>query len=995
MAQTVVIDIEARFIDRTQGVEAASRKLDQFSRTVDKAVSTANKLNNKKIAPSVDAKDSVFLQKIAKAKARADALGKKRTAMVLDAVDKASRKIMEVWGKAKAFVRAKHEAIMNIKNSGAMRALGTVKGALQGLVGRAWNITLRIKDGLTAPIRKIMGSPVGKVLSLAGLAGIGGTITSAVSQQVTQENLEAQYATMFGNKSGKGMEEGYKMAKERISELIDFAGQTPFTRQEIFQADKILQSYTGGKLNNEQNRNLVGNLAAIGGTDYASMATVMGRMYVNMAGGHGIGDSLMSLREMGVLSAEAEEHIQSLADKVKSGSMTIDEAWQGVNDSFSDYNGMMQEMSDKLGNLLLGVKAFVTNNILGKIGEGLSESLSPFLQEFRTWRGSPEGKAWIANFGKGIKSGASELATKLLGVTKTVAKAWNDAFNPKYKTRGWEDLSFFDKIGIMWKNLKKSFRKWWSGNGKDFTADISEKIGKGLAEAGSGLLKGLFGLDAGEEGSISDIAGTIAESFTEGFKEGFDITGVLDGMYETAKKHPLLSLFLAGSLTLKGLEKLPLGGGGGGGGESSSPVGDLISDINSGYLLYDNLRNHGKGGKGGKGLFGKTKGSSSDSWVKAGGKVNGQGGKLSKLGKLGKFGKLGGVAGLALSGIGLYSMLSSTEAGTKGRREGMGEWLGGTLGGIGAGMLGGAMFGLPGMLVGGAIGGIAGSGLGKKIAKKIGGGKGTKVKAKVDTDVVAGKVKGAKKVADKTKKETKKNVKGGKAVQVKQNMEVVAGKVSAKGGTGGVKSKASKAAKKAAEGGKATTVTTKTTAKTNVTRTKGSVGGWKPSANNLGIPNSVSARVRVNVTKVKGSVGGYTPTGSFRGGFYGNGVPHYGDGGFVRGGSQLAVLAEEGTPEAVIPLGAHRRQRGRELWAKAGEYLGVKNFGSGGIVGGGNVGSMSGGGVNVNVGGITITVEGANIEEALASNKDKIVQEIAEALNDALESQFNNMPASA
>ena len=983
MAQTVVIDIEARFIDRTQGVEVASRKLDQFSKSIDKAVSTANKLNNKKIAPTVDAKDSWFLRKLDKCKARAEALGKKRTVMVLDAMDKATRKIMDVWGRAKAFVREKHQAILDLKNSGAMRALGTVKGALQSLVGRAWNITLRIKDGLTAPIRKIMGSPVGKVLSLAGLAGLGGTITSAVSQQVTQENLEAQYATMFGNKSGKGMEEGYRMAKERISELIDFAGQTPFTRQEIFQADKILQSYTGGKLNNEQNRNLVGNLAAIGGTDYASMATVMGRMYVNMAGGHGIGDSLMSLREMGVLSAEAEQNITSLADKVKSGAMTIDEAWEGVNDSFSDYNGMMQEMSNKLGNLLLGVKAFVTNNILGKIGEGLSESLSPFLQEFRTWRGTPEGKAWIANFGNGIKEGASKLASKFLSVTKAVATAWNEAFNSDES----KNMSFFDKVGMMWKKLKDSFNEWWTGNGKRFTADIAEKIGKGLAEAGSGLLKGLFGLEAGEEGSISDIAGTIASSFIDGFKENFDITGVLDGMYETAKKHPLLSLFLAGSLTLKGLEKLPNFGGSGGGGGESGGAGGLIDSLNSGYLLYDNLKNHGKGS--GKSIFGKSKGSSSDAWVKAGGKVNGQGGKLAKLGKLGKFGKLGGVAGLALGGLGLYSMLSSTQSGTAERREGWGDWLGGTLGGIGAGMLGGAMFGLPGMLIGGAVGGLAGSGIGKKVASKIGGGK---TSAKMDMSVTAGSIKGVDKVAQKAKKQAEKSVKK-KKVEGKVNVEMKAAKVSASK----IGKSASKAASKAlgGKGGKGATVTTTTTAKTNVTRQKGSVGGWKPSANNLGIPNSINARVRVNVTKVKGSVGGYTPSGSFRGGFYGNGVPHYGDGGFVHGGSQLAIVAEEGTPEAIIPLGAHRRQRGRELWAKAGEYLGVKQFGAGGIVGGGSIGSSGSGRVNVNVGGITIKVEGADIESALSANKDKIVMEIAEALNDALESQFNNMPASA
>lgn len=47
----------------------------------------------------------------------------------------------------------------------------------------------------------------------------------------------------------------------------------------------------------------------------------------------------------------------------------------------------------------------------------------------------------------------------------------------------------------------------------------------------------------------------------------------------------------------------------------------------------------------------------------------------------------------------------------------------------------------------------------------------------------------------------------------------------------------------------------------------------------------------------------------------------------------LYSLAEEGTPEMVIPLGSHRRDRGVDLWERAGHMLGITGFFNGGIAG--------------------------------------------------------------
>lgn len=136
-------------------------------------------------------------------------------------------------------------------------------------------------------------------------------------------------------------------------------------------------------------------------------------------------------------------------------------------------------------------------------------------------------------------------------------------------------------------------------------------------------------------------------------------------------------------------------------------------------------------------------------------------------------------------------------------------------------------------------------------------------------------------------------------------------------------------------------------------------------------------------------------------------VARFGAGGQVQGGAQLAVLAEEGTPEMVIPLGSQRRKRGLALWAQAGHMLGVPGYAAGGIVGGQDEGlrfqnpgsgATAGQGMTVNVGGVTvqISVDGSgnnpDIVTAIREQGGEIAEQVAGILADAFNSQFENTP---
>lgn len=106
----------------------------------------------------------------------------------------------------------------------------------------------------------------------------------------------------------------------------------------------------------------------------------------------------------------------------------------------------------------------------------------------------------------------------------------------------------------------------------------------------------------------------------------------------------------------------------------------------------------------------------------------------------------------------------------------------------------------------------------------------------------------------------------------------------------------------------------------------------------------------------------------------------------------VGLVAEDG-PEAIIPLGAKRRQRGLDLWKKAGAAMGVTAYAEGGIIGSVPTGGGSNS-IQIDVGGVHIHVDGGNatLLEALNSQSEEIKEAIAGILYDVFSKNFNNMP---
>ncbi|SHK92892.1 hypothetical protein [Desulforamulus aeronauticus] len=99
----------------------------------------------------------------------------------------------------------------------------------------------------------------------------------------------------------------------------------------------------------------------------------------------------------------------------------------------------------------------------------------------------------------------------------------------------------------------------------------------------------------------------------------------------------------------------------------------------------------------------------------------------------------------------------------------------------------------------------------------------------------------------------------------------------------------------------------------------------------------------------------------------------------------LGLVAEAG-PEAIIPLSSRMRSRALGLWQQAGEYLGVRPYATGGLVGIMPTPIVAGGGVNVTVPvNVNLQVSSENID--YETIKNEVGWRIAKSVKNALENK--------
>ncbi|MFS2246109.1 transglycosylase SLT domain-containing protein [Bacillus sp. A31] len=451
------------------------------------------------------------------------------------AVDMVRRTVSRIASYTRNTLGTEYRVAINAIDRFTAPVRGAVSFANTHL-GRTYTTTIKVLDLITKPLRGIV-SAVTSTLGLLGVgAGATGGIVVPLKMVADRQNMTTAFETLLGSR-GK--------ADARLDELTAFAGQTPFTRDEIFESSRVLQVFTGNALSTTEGMKLVGDVAAGVQRPFSEVALWMGRLYDGIKSGRPIGDATAALQEMGAISGDARGKLEKLA---KSGK-DINKTWPEVTKEFGKYNDMMIKMSDNLANLFLGVKSFINNSILMPWGKGLAAAFQPALEAFRTWRG--EYSFVLTDLSNKAEKAGKKFANSFLDPTKSVFGFIGDQFkilfpgekltkkqtqelkvkfkdNPKLK-KHFEQLEKYRKMDFetRWKlvldNTKDVFGAWWEKTGKPGLFKMAENVGKTYGGIINGVINGLLGIDdKSSEDSFTDAGAKAGKIFIESFLEALD-----------------------------------------------------------------------------------------------------------------------------------------------------------------------------------------------------------------------------------------------------------------------------------------------------------------------------------------------------------------------------------------------------------------------------------------------------------------------------------------
>lgn len=477
----IVIDVVSKYTDH------ASQGLNQTGKDAEKVEKELNNLGKKRPRIHIDADDKAK-PKIDRTRKEGEGLGKKRWTPKIGVDDEATPKIRRITSAGLKFGKMSFTAAVKIKD------FATTK--LSDLKAKVFNVKNAVAGAFAA-------------------VGIGQTIKTSIDLEVQQQNLESSFEVLLGSK---------KKAQKRIDDLTTFAGSTPFTRDEIYQASRTLQVFTGNALSTGKGLKMVGDVAAGTNSDFSDVALWVGRMYDGMKNHQTIGEATAALQEMGAISGQDRTKLEALAASNKK----ISQTWPQAMKAFQKYDGLMEKQSDNLGNLMLGVKSFVTNNVFKKLGKGLGDGISPGLRKFRQWRS--ENKELIAEMGSGIEKFSAEISGKAVDAVSNLAEKANKLFqSDKFK-----NASISGKINIAWQEMiGDPFSQWWDSSGKPAIVKKISGIGKDIVKAGGNWFKESLKdlLPGGNKAGIEDyLAGALALKLGSGlFKKGMTLTALITG----------------------------------------------------------------------------------------------------------------------------------------------------------------------------------------------------------------------------------------------------------------------------------------------------------------------------------------------------------------------------------------------------------------------------------------------------------------------------------
>jgi len=236
---------------------------------------------------------------------------------------------------------------------------GTLQNATGAVAGMAMDMQGPLRDmadGASATqasfnlfreflLTRFLGPLGAAVVSLGGVSAAmwllnraSGETAKSLQEFSVIENLEGQFRPLLGSIAA---------TKARLSELSIAAAETPFELPELAAASKTLEVLTRGALSTGQGLRMVGDLSAQSGRPIQELSMWVGRLYDGLQSGRPVGEAMMRLQELGLVSGATRSKIEEMQKAGKAGN----EVWQVMVKEFERASGSMEILSQSLTGL--------------------------------------------------------------------------------------------------------------------------------------------------------------------------------------------------------------------------------------------------------------------------------------------------------------------------------------------------------------------------------------------------------------------------------------------------------------------------------------------------------------------------------------------------------------------------------------------------------------------------------------------------------------------
>jgi hypothetical protein len=233
------------------------------------------------------------------------------------------------------------------------------------------------------------------------------------------EMMETQFRPLLG---------GLEQARQRVAELFQFSASTPFQLKGISEASRLLQLFTNGLLAVGPKLRMVGDSAAVAGRPIEETAFWIGRLYAAMKGGAPIGEAVMRLTEMGLITPSLRSELEQISEA--GGSFTM--MWGAVEKQLEKNKGGMEDLS--------------------KTMVGLESTLA----DVRSMAAATFARPFLEGEKGGIKASIATYRA-MTPVLEEIASVTNALIAPFRAAKQWMKLSAAES-GVLTSTLKRLFQ---------------------------------------------------------------------------------------------------------------------------------------------------------------------------------------------------------------------------------------------------------------------------------------------------------------------------------------------------------------------------------------------------------------------------------------------------------------------------------------------------------------------------------------------------------